>query len=176
MQYFFNLFLTLVLLGTISISHATTQLSLTDYLNSRRIPESRISIVKDILAKAPLKQSNWTVDPHLFLAIIEQESNYNPTIKAKYGSVGLMQIVPRWHRSMIKNRNPMDPHINTEIGIRVLYDCQQKYKTIPKALRCYNGGGTPGYSEQVIERWRRLRQIVVLDTLPIIFKEGISRE
>lgn len=163
MQSLINLFLSIMVLMGISLSaHASQRVSLPDYLHKLRIPEVRIAVIKDVIATAPLKRKGWTMDAHLLLAIMEQESMYNPSAIAKSGSVGLLQVVPYWHRKHIRGRDIMDPYVNTEVGITVFYQCYKKRKSIQRALDCYNGGGTPGYSDKVIARWRRLQQTVSL--------------
>jgi len=134
-------------------------MSLDEYLqNYMKLTQDQAMVIVDVVKNIP----TTLIDPYLLLAIMEQETRYRPNLKNKSGSVGLMQVVPYWHRAKIKGRNVMDPHVNAEVGAMVYFECFKKKRNITKALTCYNGGGTKGYSEKVVSRWKQLQKLVSL--------------
>jgi hypothetical protein len=93
------------------------------------------------------------VDPMLVRALIQVESNYQPTAKSPRGAMGLMQLMPSTAREY-KVRNPFDPKANIEAGIRHLKGLIDRFG-IEMALAAYNAGegavkrfnGIPPYRE-----------------------------
>lgn len=85
----------------------------------------------------------YSLDPFLIFSIINQESKFRSTARSGYGAVGLMQVVPRFHRDKLAGRSPTHIETNIEVGTRVLSDCLDSNKGIlRKALRCYSGNAT----------------------------------
>lgn len=94
----------------------------------------------------------YDVDPALIMAVIRQESRFDPTARGAAGEVGLMQItrgaVSDWAR--IKKRQMpsrsawFDPALNIEIGTWYLARAQRRWRGHKKAsvlvLVQYNAG------------------------------------
>jgi Transglycosylase SLT domain len=93
------------------------------------------------------------VDPMLVRALIQVESNYQPTAKSPRGAMGLMQLMPSTAREY-QVRNPFDPKANIEAGIRHLKGLIDRFG-VEMALAAYNAGegavkrfnGIPPYRE-----------------------------
>jgi hypothetical protein len=93
------------------------------------------------------------VDPMLVRALIQVESNYQPTAKSPRGAMGLMQLMPSTAREY-KVRNPFDPKANIEAGIKHLKGLIDRFG-VEMALAAYNAGegavkrfnGIPPYRE-----------------------------
>ena len=93
------------------------------------------------------------VDPMLVRALIQVESNYEPTAKSPKGAMGLMQLMPSTAREY-KVRNPFDPKANIEAGIKHLKGLIDRFG-VEMALAAYNAGegavkrfnGIPPYRE-----------------------------
>lgn len=88
------------------------------------------------------------LDPFLVMALIRQESAYDPTVKSPVGATGLMQIMPATGRELgRKLRKPFaeqrlaDPELNIELGT---YYLRQLISWVggstEAALAAYNGG------------------------------------
>ncbi|HVX30639.1 MAG TPA: transglycosylase SLT domain-containing protein [Nitrolancea sp.] len=104
------------------------------------------------LAYAELVQSNAAkhqVDPLLFLALVRQESGYDPSVTSAADARGLAQIVPDTAKVMAdalgqKNWNPdllYRPYVGVEFGTMYLHDRLSIFKgSIVQALAAYNAG------------------------------------
>jgi len=102
------------------------------------------------------------IDPYLVLGMITQESRYRKTARSSYGAKGLMQVVPRWHRDKLKNRNPYNPKVSVEVGIKVLKDCIDKSRNKRSALSCYSGGAK-SYHLKVTKYQSEIKRFVSIE-------------
>lgn len=103
-----------------------------------------------IIREAYAQGYSSNINPHLILAVIKTESGFRHKAKSSEGALGLMQVIPRWHKDKIKNRNPTDMKVSIEVGTKVLSDCLIKHKNNNlKALNCYSGGGGKKYYNKV---------------------------
>jgi hypothetical protein len=78
------------------------------------------------------------VDPLLVRALIQVESNYQPTARSRRGAMGLMQLMPSTAKEY-KVRNPFDPKANIEAGIKHLKSLIDRFG-VELALAAYNAG------------------------------------
>lgn len=78
------------------------------------------------------------VPEDLFLRLIQQESNWNPTAKSHKGALGLAQLMPATARSL--KVNPQDPYQNLDGGARYLKRQFQAFGSWRLALAAYNAG------------------------------------
>lgn len=84
------------------------------------------------------------------LGVIRAESAYDYTASNSYGAKGLMQVVPRYHKDKIANRDVLSIPVNIEVGTKVLDECLKKHKNDAyDALSCYSGGARPKYHLKV---------------------------
>ncbi|MCS7234067.1 MAG: lytic transglycosylase domain-containing protein [Synergistetes bacterium] len=90
------------------------------------------------------------VDPLLVLAVIHQESRFDPDIVSWAGAIGLMQLMPFTGEAYgIKNRDLLfSPEINIKYGIKHLKEFLDRYNgNLYLSLAAYNAG--PGN----VDRW-----------------------
>jgi hypothetical protein len=85
----------------------------------------------------PLSQRHG-VDPALVRAVVEVESNYEPTARSRKGAMGLMQLMPATARHYAV-ANPYDPQANLDAGIRHLRSLLDRFD-VRLALAAYNAG------------------------------------
>ena len=89
----------------------------------------------------------------LFLKLVQQESNWNPSAKSHKGALGLAQLMPDTAR--VLRVDPLDPKQNLEGGARYLSQQYRKFGSWRLALAAYNAGpqavakygGVPPYKE-----------------------------
>ena len=64
------------------------------------------------------------VDPALVLAVIQQESGFNPKARSSAGALGLMQVMPATARSMglRDTRQLLNPEVNIKYGVQYIKD------------------------------------------------------
>lgn len=80
------------------------------------------------------------IDPFLVLSIIKRESGFRHAVKNRYGAVGLMQVVPRYHKEKIKGRSLTNIDTNIEVGVKILAEyLESNQGSLHKALIKYSG-------------------------------------
>ena len=93
-------------------------------------------------------QETHQLDPLLILAIIEQESRFDPHARGSHGSTGLMQIKPFVARDVAQRhgipwtgpRTLLDPAANVAIGACYLGEMFEMYTDPALAISAYNLG------------------------------------
>lgn len=77
----------------------------------------------------------------MVLAIIEVESGYRKDALSSAGAVGLMQIIPGWHRDKIGHYGDIwNPETNVVVGIRYLAELKEYCSDTNYLLMSYNMG------------------------------------
>lgn len=95
-------------------------LSMVDYISEKHYPELDKAIVQ---------------------AVMETESNYDPNAGNPSGVIGLMQIIPKWHRHRAEKyglHDLWDPYTNILVGMDLINESYQKYGDYRQALYVYN--------------------------------------
>lgn len=105
------------------------------------------------------------LDPLLIVAVIGIESGFNPLAQSTMGALGLMQVMPRYHRDKVPqgagNRHFLDPVINVQVGAQVLREAIHRNGGLVAGLQQYGGSplGEGGYADKVLAEKRRLEQV-----------------
>lgn len=115
---------------------------------------------------------NYGIKPELILAIIEQESNYDPqTVGDNGASASLMQVQKKWHTERMEKlgcTDLMNPYENIIVGTDYLAELMEE-GSLEWALMAYNGGRSHAnkhmnngnvtkYANEVIARYEELRK------------------
>lgn len=82
----------------------------------------------------------YSVDPMDVFRIMKKESTFKPRAKSNHGAVGLMQIIPYWHKAKLMGRDPYDIATNIEVGVRVWAEYLKAGGTKVAGLIKYSGG------------------------------------
>lgn len=82
----------------------------------------------------------YGVDPNLILAVIKQESDFDPNSTSEVGAAGLMQIMPENFASLgITDKYDIEQNVNG--GTKLLKEYLDQYGgNMEMALMAYNGG------------------------------------
>lgn len=92
------------------------------------------------------------VDPLLVVAIIRQESMFDPTARSPADARGLMQLLPSTAERVAATDQVdlNDPEVNIDLGTRYLRTLLTRFGGDPlKAIAAYNGG------ENAVVKWQR---------------------
>ena len=113
-------------------------------------------------------------DPDLVLAIIAEESRFDPNAVSPVGALGLMQVMPQWEKVLGIQGNLKDPEVSIKYGLEVLGFYIEMYKDIDMALTAYNRGPGPvdlalmhgkdprnRYAPQVLKVYDRLKKLTI---------------
>lgn len=107
----------------------------------------------------------WKVDPLLLLAIMKPESNYKASARnTSTKASGLMQVIPRWHRSKIGSRQIMNVEVNIDVGAAIISDyLVSNGGKMSMTLARYSGGGNKAYYTKVSKAYQSMKTVLVLD-------------
>jgi hypothetical protein len=108
------------------------------------------------------------VSETLLLAIIHTESNFNKKAVSKSNAVGLMQVIPRWHKDkLVPGMSHTNIFNNIIAGAIVYKNCLNKHNnSVRWALRCYSGYNdeiNPNYSNKVLRNRNLILKLVEYD-------------
>lgn len=111
-------------------------------------------------------------DPDLVLAIITEESRFDPNATSPVGALGLMQVMPQWEKVLGISGSLKDPEVSIKYGLQVLGFYIEMYKDLEMALTAYNRGPGPvdlalmrgkdpknHYAPQVLKVYDRLKRL-----------------
>lgn len=124
-------------------------------------PREEFSYPLDFVDVIKKESKRRKLDPLLVMALIRQESNFNPQAVSPSGAMGLMQMIPQTALRLVKATKQkkfqwprmFDPAVNIKLGtfyLKFLYELFDK--ELPYALAAYNAG------EEAVSRWLILRK------------------
>lgn len=95
------------------------------------------------------------LEPALALALIEQESGFDPQAKSPTGVQGLAQVTNTTGAAYGQTpQTRTDPVVSTRAGLSYFKDLlTQEGGNIPAALTRYNGGTDPNFAQNVLNRY-----------------------
>ncbi|GAA5101471.1 hypothetical protein GCM10023338_17480 [Wohlfahrtiimonas larvae] len=135
---------------------------------------------KILVRSADANAHKYKIDLELLMAVIFVESTYKITAESKYGAIGLMQVVPKWHLDKIQQYGGVDAlydiRTNISIGTEILMEYFEKEGNIRQALHRYNGSKndkTLKYSNRVLQKYNELRNRNYLENVQLTLRFDI---
>ena len=135
-------------------------------------PDVEVSLARTIAKHAHHYGALYKRDPDLVLAIIAEESRFNPSAVSPVGALGLMQVMPQWEKVLGISGSLKDPEVSIKYGLEVLGFYLEMYKDLEMALTAYNRGPGPvdlalmrgkdpknRYAPQVMKVYERLKKL-----------------
>ncbi len=97
------------------------------------------------------------IDPFIVLAVMREESRFDPSAKSPAGAYGLMQLMPQTAYRLDRSLNLgitrpsqlTDAGINISLGTFYLKQLAEEFASMPHALAAYNAG------ELAVRSWQR---------------------
>src|SRR5258708_19960613 len=137
-------------------------------------PDIDLALGRSIAKHAHHYGALYKRDPDLVLAIIAEESRFNPNAVSPVGAVGLMQVMPQWEKLLGISVSLHDPAVSIKYGLEVLGFYMEMYKDIEMALTAYNRGPGPvdmalmrgkdpknRYAPDVLKVYERLKKLSI---------------
>lgn len=124
--------------------------------SGKKLNTEGASVIADNLIMASV---NTGISISLLTGLMEIESSFNKNAKSKEGAKGLLMIIPRYHKSLIKGRNIFDVAVNIEVGSNILKQFLNSTGSINKALAKYNGSKSKAakiYANKVLSKERQV--------------------
>jgi soluble lytic murein transglycosylase len=94
------------------------------------------------------------IDPIVVLALIRQESVFNPYARSRVGARGLMQLMPKTakrYKGSVNDSHLVNPEINIDLGTKYIKTLMKRYEgNLVYVLAAYNAG------ESRVDRWREV--------------------
>ena len=113
------------------------------------------------------------LDPALLLAVMANESRFNPLAASPWGAHGLMQVLTRVHVDKFEPHGgpqaAFDPVSNLRVGAQILHEAVRKASSVAGRLRLYVGAVTvdaSGYVTRVLTEQERLRRVAAGQRVP----------
>ncbi|HEX8013253.1 MAG TPA: transglycosylase SLT domain-containing protein [Casimicrobiaceae bacterium] len=121
---------------------------------------------RELVAAAYREAGRNGLDPLLIIAVIGIESRFNPIAQSEGGALGLMQVIPRYHKDKLdaaSGESILDPRTNIYIGARVLKEYIRRGGTEIAGLQLYNGAvddESNAYANKVLLEKQRLQSVI----------------
>ncbi len=111
------------------------------------------------------------IDPYLVLAVVREESRFDPEAVSRAGALGLMQIMPKTGRQIMKQRreggDPVlrRPEKNLDLGTWYLGRLRERYAgDVVLSLAGYNAG--PGAVDRWVRRFGTVERDEFVERIP----------
>ena len=107
-------------------------------------------------SKSIIKYSKkYDLPYELIVSIIYHESTFGKKKLSKKGAIGLMQVVPKWHKDKLKNLKIDITRIqnydnNINLGCNIISEYYIMHGSIKKALYSYLGCVNPSYATNIL--------------------------
>ena len=162
----------------VSAPHAPVKLSRDERTLARYIARSyRIAqdSVERFVHHAYRAAKEFSLDPHLVLAVMAVESSFDPFAESAAGAQGLMQVLTRVHTNKFEPYGGVDaawdPVANIKVGARILSEYVNRHGDVAAGLQAYVGAALlpsdGGYGSKVLKRQAEFDAVLRPPTAPV---------
>ena len=162
----------------VSAPHAPVKLSRDERTLARYIARSyRIAqdSVERFVHHAYRAAKEFSLDPHLVLAVMAVESSFDPFAESAAGAQGLMQVLTRVHTNKFEPYGGVDaawdPVANIKVGARILSEYVNRHGDVAAGLKAYVGAALlpsdGGYGSKVLKRQAEFDAVLRPPTAPV---------
>ena len=162
----------------VSAPHAPVKLSRDERTLARYIARSyRIAqdSVERFVHHAYRAAKEFSLDPHLVLAVMAVESSFDPFAESAAGAQGLMQVLTRVHTNKFEPYGGVeaawDPVANIKVGARILSEYVNRHGDVAAGLKAYVGAALlpsdGGYGSKVLRRQAEFDAVLRPPTAPV---------
>ncbi len=109
----------------------------------------------------------YNVRPEIVIALMREESRFNPHAVSPAGAIGLMQVIPVTGKRILREATPdslLIPDLNITIGIKYLSMLSDSFPNLIHTLCAYNAG------ESRIREWKNIyntsNQLLFVELIP----------
>ena len=136
------------------------------------LPTAHKKLSREIATVIMHESENYGFDPIFLMAVIQNESSFNPRMKGNAGEIGLMQIKPdtaKWIAKMYKleyknAQSLYNPAINIRIGAAYMNKLRNQFSSNSGLyLSAYNAGA------------KKVRLLVSLKTAPKLYANAVMK-
>ncbi|MDM7457337.1 MAG: lytic transglycosylase domain-containing protein [Tepidimonas sp.] len=147
------------------------QMRMTDWLARKyRVAAEPLAM---LVAEAHTVGRQLGLEPALLLAVMAQESRFNPFAASPMGAHGLMQVMTRMHEDKFEpHGGPLaafDPLSNLRVGAQILHEAVRRAGSVPAGLRLYVGAvqlDGRDYALRVLSEQERLKRVAAGQRVP----------
>jgi soluble lytic murein transglycosylase-like protein len=92
------------------------------YIYNHQTSREKISMAtaEKITHAVIIASANYGVNVSLILSVMATESGFNPNARSRSGAIGLMQVVPYWHRKEIAGRDLFNIETAVDVGTEII--------------------------------------------------------
>lgn len=112
--------------------------------------------IAEEISKAIIKYSfEYRIPPEFVVYLMKRESRFDVLAKSKVGALGLMQVLPKWHKDKMDKMGITKNEVyhidnNVKLGCWILRGYINETGTIEKALTKYVGGTHESYVKDIL--------------------------
>lgn len=133
-----------------------------NWVLSHSTADIKTAVAETIVEHVYYEASKFQIDPMMILGMMMTESGINPKARSREGAVGLLQVLPKYHRKELHGRSAYLPEVSIEVGVGIFNECLQRGNgNLLKSTKCYLGGKSNKYLKKILAYRKDLLEFTV---------------
>jgi soluble lytic murein transglycosylase-like protein len=93
-----------------------------DFIYKNQVKKARLSYARagEIARAVAVSSANHDIPMHVIIGVMQTESGFDIHARSRSGALGLMQVVPYWHKKTIAGRSLFNIDDAVDIGTEIL--------------------------------------------------------